>query len=430
MDGPEDSIWNIAYDLKSKKFLHLRTLADPPLYQIRLNKIPNPAAYFQHVAALKTLTSEIVSELEAEATQLFNIFKDYSLATVTLHDMPLEAVAPIFERINSTGTKLTIVDLMRAATWSESFDLVDTIDQDVLEVISAKGFGSIDRRAVLRVLSSASGFSFSTSGIDKLRGSIPEQLKTAAAKTVHAFKLTVDFLSDDLHIPNSDVIPYINQVVVIAEVFMRQAALTAAERSQLREWFWRTTLSNYFSGWNSGQMDTDREAVSKFINGETTSLDMGISKYHASTWSTKTFRSNNAHAKMLGLMLTQTHPRDLISGQNVKLSEALAWQNNKEYHHIFPKAYLSSKGYTSNRINALCNFALISSASNKQISDSKPSAYFSECANRLGQELKTVLESNLISEAACEAALRDDFEKFTIERTKTLNAYADTLCGW
>ena len=123
----------------------------------------------------------------------------------------------------------------------QSFDLVDTIDQDVLEVISAKGFGSIDRKAVLRVLSSASGFSFATPGIDRLRDRTPEQLKAAAADTVQAFKLTVDFLYDQLHIPNSTVIPYINQVVVIAEVLRRKPALTARELMRLREWF----LANY-----------------------------------------------------------------------------------------------------------------------------------------------------------------------------------------
>jgi hypothetical protein len=177
-------------------------------------------------------------------------------------------------------------------------------------------------------------------------------------------------------------------------------------------------------------MDTDREAVAKFISDEAELLDMGVSRHLASIWSTKTFRSNNAHSKMLGLMLTQTHPRDLISGQNVRLSEALAWQNNREYHHIFPRAYLSSRGYTPNKINALCNFALISSGSNKQISDSKPSVYLPECAARLGQDLKKVLESNLISEVAYEAALRDDFDAFSIARTETLNQYANSLCGW
>ncbi len=64
----------------------------------------------------------------------------YKLATATLHEMSIEAVAPIFERINSRGTSLTIVDLMRAANWSETFDLVDAIT-GINEELTAKNFG-------------------------------------------------------------------------------------------------------------------------------------------------------------------------------------------------------------------------------------------------------------------------------------------------
>lgn len=430
-EGKATDIWNIVYDLKAKKFVLLDTLDSPPLYQIRLNKIPVPSAYFQHVAALKTLSEENVADLEDEAHRIFNIFKDYSVASVTLHDMPIEDVAPIFERINSTGTKLTIVDLMRAATWSESFDLVDTIDDEVLEVIAAKGFGEIDRRVVLRVLSSASGFSFATPGIDRLRSRTPVQLKEAAGATVNAFKLAVDFLNNQLHVPNEHVLPYINQLVVIAEVFRVQPALNAGQLIGLKKWFWRTTLSSYFSGWNSSQMDTDREAVAAFATGQSPELEVPVSKPNNLLWSTKGFRSNNAHSKMLGLMLTQNLPQDLVSGQKISLAAALAWQNNKEYHHIFPKAYLAGMAVPPNRINALCNFALISSSSNKIISDEKPSVYLAKCRATMGGEhFSSVLASNLISEEALYAALDDDFDAFTAARAKSLGDYADSLCGW
>jgi hypothetical protein len=276
----------------------------------------------------------------------------------------------------------------------------------------------------------ASGFSFATPGIDRLRDRTPEQLKAAAADTVQAFKLTVDFLYDQLHIPNSTVIPYINQVVVIAEVFRRKPALTAKELMRLREWFWRTTLTSYFSGWNSGQMDTDREAVARFVGGQSDSLDMGVVRPHSSIWSSKAFRANNAHSKMLGLMLTHTRPLDLISGQKLDLKEALAWQNSKEYHHIFPRAFLVAKGCQPNKINALCNFALISSSSNKLISDMNPSVYFRECASRLGEDFQSVLVSNLISDTAFKAALADDFDAFSSARAATLSDYANELCGW
>jgi hypothetical protein len=177
-------------------------------------------------------------------------------------------------------------------------------------------------------------------------------------------------------------------------------------------------------------MDTDRDAVAQFVDGRSDNLEIGVVRPHSSIWSSKAFRANNAHSKMLGLMLTQTRPLDLISGQKLDLKEALAWQNGKEYHHIFPRAFLAAKGYQPNKINALCNFALISSSSNKLISDMNPSVYFKDSAARLGNDFQSVLVSNLVSDTALKAALADDFDAFSSARTATLSEYANKLCGW
>ncbi|MBO9465921.1 DUF262 domain-containing protein [Tropicibacter sp. R15_0] len=428
IEGEEDSIWNVAYDLKSKKFLHLQALDEPPLHQIRLNKLPDASAFFTHVAALEA--SDGGAEQAAEAKRFFNLFKSYSVASVTLHDMPIEDVAPIFERINSTGTKLTIVDLMRAATWSAEFDLVDTIDEKVLEAVAEKGFDSIDRKAVLRVLSSASGFSFSTSGIDRLRNCSVDELKIATDDTVSAFKLATDFLHDQLHLPNAKIVPYVNQIVVLAEFFRLKPTISAAETAVLKRWFWRTTLSNYFSGWSSGQMDADLEALKEFADGQTETLEIGTSKPTANIWKNRTFRANTSASKLLGLLLTQSSPADLVTGQHIKLSKALAWQNNREYHHIFPKAFLAGQGFKPSQFNSLANFALLSSSSNKLISDRRPSDYLPECAQKLGDQFEAVLRSNIISEAAYEFALQDDYEGFRDQRAQDLHSFALQLSDW
>ena len=425
-EGNGDSVWNIAYDLRSQRFVHLSTTDDPPISQIRLNKLQQPSAFFAHVAALDS--SEETKPLVEEAKAIFDRFKDYSIACVTLHDMEIESVAPIFERINSTGTKLTIVDLMRAATWSEGFDLVDSIDDKVLAAISPKNFDEIDRKAVLRVLSGASGFSFSTSGMDRLRDRSVEQLKAATDETVEAFKLAVDFLHDQLNIPNARIVPYVNQIVVLADIFRRLPNPNAQQQAALKQWFWRTTLSSYFSGWSSAQMDSDKKAIDAFVSGDSEVLEIGDGIPSKGIWKTRTFRGNTSLSKLLGLLLAQNDPRDLITGQKVSLKEALAWQNSKEYHHIFPKAYLKGD-FPSSDINCLANFALLSSSSNKIISDKKPSQYFAECASSLGDQFGHVMSTNFISDAALAHAFDDDFESFKEERADSIHKYARELCG-
>ncbi len=182
--GDPSSPWNVVYDLKTRSFLHLGTMDEPPLHQMRLNRIPDPATFFQHVALMESSGQK---ELAEAAKELFNRFKDYKVATVTLGDMPLADVAPIFERINSTGTRLTIVDLMRAATWSPEFDLVDSIDA-IREVLAAKSFEGIDRKAILRNVSAAVGGTFTVESIDELRKLKPDVLKAGTADTAEGYK--------------------------------------------------------------------------------------------------------------------------------------------------------------------------------------------------------------------------------------------------
>ncbi len=129
------SVWNISYDLKLRKFVHLSTLEASLMHHIPVRLIPDPSAFFRRVAAIQD------AELERRADQLFNRFQDYMVAAVTLGDISIHEVAPIFERINSTGTPLTVVDLMRAATWKPDFDLRDSIDEILSVFWIRKNFG-------------------------------------------------------------------------------------------------------------------------------------------------------------------------------------------------------------------------------------------------------------------------------------------------
>jgi hypothetical protein len=356
------------------EFTHLDTLEEPPPHQIRINKLADPAKFFQHVAELSQL--EDADELEAAATGFFNRFKDYKLATVTLGDMPLQDVAPIFERINSTGTPLTIVDLMRAATWSPDFDLIDAID-GVLGDLSAKDFDGVDRKVILRNLSASAGGGFSTDSIERLRELTPEALTEAVTGTRDAYMRMVDFLSTHIRVAGAHVIPYANQLTVLGELFRRVPAPTAAQFDAIEQWFWGTALAGHFGGWNTGQMAADLAAVRRFAEGATADIEVpGLIRPGPDIWEKRQFRLNNAHAKLLAIVLAHHHPVDLLTGQAIDTTNALAWVNSKEFHHFFPQKFLKDElGLDARRINALANILMLSAASNNRISSTRASVY-------------------------------------------------------
>lgn len=423
------SRWNLVYNLRDKEFSHLDTLDDPPLHLVRLNKLADATEYFKHVASLDTLSAPDKAALKVAAEALFQRFKDYKIATVTLGDMSIEDVAPIFERINSSGTPLTIVDLMRAATWSMDFDLIDSIEA-ILNELYEKGFEEIDKKVVLRNLSAATGGGFSAGSIDQLRNRSVDALKQAVTDTTEAYKRMVDFLANTLKLPNSAIVPYANQLTVLAEVFRSIKRPTASQFDEMQVWFWRTSLSGYFGGWNTGMMGADHRAVQAFANGSSVELYVNVIAPPPAIWIQRQFRMNNAHAKLLGIVLAYHSPIDILTGQPVDVGHALSWTNAKEYHHFFPDAYLKQRGVSGERINSLANLIMLSSASNKTITNRAPSDYLRDVQAAAGGQLEKWLASNLISTEAYQAALIDDYDTFLKERARTIHDAVTSLAKW
>ncbi|MHB1666477.1 GmrSD restriction endonuclease domain-containing protein [Thiomonas sp.] len=424
--GDPRSPWNVAYDLRTRTFHHLDHTDEPAQHLVRLNKLPNPSSFFLQVAALDAAH---LPELAANARQLFDRFKDYKVATVTLGDMALADVAPIFERINSTGTRLTIVDLMRAATWSPDFDLVDSIDS-IRDALMAKSFEGVERKAILRNVSVAMGGAFTVESIDDLRKAAPADLKIAVADTEHGYRRAVDFLSTHIKVPSSSVVPYTNQIVVLAEILRRIPKPTATQWRAVEQWFWRTGVSGYFSGWNSGMMASDLAAVCDFSEGKTEDILIPTPPPSVQIWSSRHFRLNNAHSKILALVLAYEKPHDLLTGQTIDTDKALSWQNAKEFHHFFPQAFLREKGISTIKASALSNILYLSSSSNKIIGDQAPSVYLKRLLDEHGDNAMKWLATNLVGKAAIAAALQDDFDGFLSARSEAIDAHARKLAGW
>lgn len=421
--GDPKSVWNVIFDLKSEKFSHIDHTEELQPRQIPIRRLSDPAEYFRKISVIDD------TELRSVADLLFNRFKDYQLPLVTLGDMSINDVAPVFERINSTGTRLTIYDLMRAATWSPNFDLGKTIES-IKASLEPKNFHSFENKTFLRCLGAASGSDFSSGSIDSLRTLEPDTLQRCAEEIKASAQLAVDFLSTEIKAPRAEALPYANQFVVLIEFFRLLRTPNSEQLSELKRWFWLTTLSGYFSGWDSGQMTIDAKSIREYASGTVASIEVSASIPTESLWNTKPFRTNSAVSKMIALMFTAKTPLDLITGQVIDIDKSLAWSNDKEFHHLFPQAYLSNVGIKASKGNVPSNIILLTSRSNISISDAAPSVYLKRIIDSDGIEaLIERLESNLVPKSALDAILSDDFEAFVNIRAKHLHSIAKSLSG-
>jgi hypothetical protein len=209
-------------------------------------------------------------------------------------------------------------------------DLITGISDE----LDAKLFGGIDRKAILRSISAAAGGGFSEASIDGLRKHSPAELEAAVSETKAAYSRAVDFMATELHIPSDKQVPYVNQVVVLAEVFRLIKHLTPEQLAAVRTWFWRTAVAGYFGGWNTGNMGSDQKAVQSFAAGQSKQIASVVQNPGPGIWTTQQFRSNAAHSKILILLLAFNRPTDLLTSQKIDTGDALFHGNTKEFHHF------------------------------------------------------------------------------------------------
>lgn len=422
-DADPESFWNIVYDLENEKFRHRTDLADPPAHEVPLRFLAEPATFFEH-------TTRLPPPLYERAKTLFNAFDRYEIAVVTLQATPLAEIGRIFERVNTRGTPLTTVEIVRAVTWTAEFDLLDEIDQ-VRSVLADKRYGNVDRILLLRTIASTAGLGFTTADVENLPTIPHASLRDAVRSTEDAARRAVDFLTTEIGTPTAESLPYLNQLAVVIEIFRQIPRPNSRQAKEIRGWFWRTVLTGYFEGWNTRKMTADRDAVTKFAQGAKT-IAVDAAPVSSRPWQVGQYRRGSAGTKAFALMLAAAGPRDLRTGLLIDTGRALALANELQYHHFFPKAWLTRHERTYEQANVLGNVVMLTAISNQGVADQAPSAYLQQEIDFCDQgetEMLARLATSLVSRQAFGAAMRDDYEGFIDARLETLLAWAQDLIG-
>jgi hypothetical protein len=418
-DGDPDSFWNLVYDLEEERFLHRHELTDPPASQVPLRLLDAPDIYFPRL-------NELSPELQQRGRGLFVRITGYEVATVTLQATPLSEVGRIFERVNTRGTPLATVELVRAATWQPDFDLLDEID-GIRDVLAHKHYALIDRKLVLRAIAAAAGKGFTTANVEELPFLDTLALRSAVGAVEEAARRAVDFLTTEIGTPTAEALPYANQFAVVVELFHQVPRPTSAQYAAMRGWFWQTALTGYYDGWNTRKMVADLAAIERFRQGANM-IDVQCPPLSTRLWTAEQYRRDSARTKALALMLAAAGPLDLRTGARIDSGRALAMTNDMQFHHFFPKAWLMRQETPYEEANLLANIVMLTAISNQAVADFPPYAYLKDEIDFCGEtEMRRRLESLLISPQAFDAAMQGDYKAFVAARAETLLAWANDL---
>lgn len=421
--GDKKSPWNIVFDCDKEIFLYANEDDVEKINLFPLNKLIDTGDFINQCKRFEASPNK--DKYNENALKLLKSIKDYKIAAVRIGDMNLNEVAPIFERINSSGRQLTMVDLMRAATWKGGFDLNDAIET-IRKSCESKNFENIKDTHILRSISACTGYGIHKEDIDKLRDRSSEELKTASSKSVEAYKLAVDFITSELPLPSISYLPYGLQLTYLVEFFNICPKPTIHQRHELVKWFWKSSLTQHYGSANTGIITKDLAQIREFAKNGIDKPKIE-KKINFKGFLNDNFILNKASSLTFALVLATNKPKSFLDGTTVDIFRALSVINKLEYHHIFPKAFLSSIGISKSEANYHLNISMQNLSNNREISDSKPSDYFKIIEDNTKDKLIAVLESNFISNDGFEAGKMNDYNYFLQERNKLLTEKILTL---
>jgi hypothetical protein len=412
----------VAYDLENESFIKLPE--NPKVHQFPLRRLFHTTQLLNYRTALQSLTQ--ANTYQDRLDNLIQAFTEYRIPVVTLKDLTVEEVCPIFERINSSGTRLSTYDLMVAATWKDDFDLNDEIDE-IQDALSPKGFGDVDRTTVLKCLSAVQLGTIKEDALKSLRDLTKEEMHSLIERTKAALLRTVDLLSTEFRIYSWEFLSYEALVVIVCYIYSNITHLSPEQVRRIRQWFWRSSFGERYKVGGENFVSKDIALVSAFVvNNQGTPSDFGEPPVDKE-WMAIPFRSNVSRTRAFILALAARHPSNITNGAHIDITVALSSYNKKQFHHFYPRAYLRRIG-TNADDNVLINICMLAAAGNNAVSDSSPSDYVPLYAEKLGSAASEVFASNLLPRPSEFPYKTASYEDFLLARRTIVTSFVNKLC--
>lgn len=411
--NPNADIFEIYFDFKNEIFIDKENVVSDE-DSIHLRKLLDVTTL---IDALSILKKEYHKKAQALASQFLN----YEIPVVTIENRSRDDVGIIFERINNTGTKLSALDLMTAWTWTDNFHLLESCNL-LLESLESKGFGNIQHKTLLQIISAVIQDTTVSKNILNLKG---DQVRDNWGRVEKSIKRAIDFLATDIGCLHIDFLPFTQQLIPLIKFFDLTDRPTAAQLKVLRQYFWKTSFSNrYSTGQTNSKMDSDIARLKDLISGNDDAFDSYQYTITESALLNAKFSKANPITRAFLLLVAQQTPLDLIKNQKIDIGKSLAQYNRKEYHHVFPQAFLKARGVSHSDIFSVLNFCFLSSDSNKEISKKSPSDYFFSLIPK--DDFNDILTSNLLP-INKEIYTGNDYEGFKEKRANDILSKLDLI---
>jgi hypothetical protein len=417
-----DTAWTHIYfdytaagDLQESQFVALAPAdADPERYF--------PIGTLFNVTAYREATRDLTNERATQIDSVQATFKEAALPVQLFETDDRAKVAIVFERVNRLGVELDTLQLLSAWTWSEEFDLQERF-RDLSDELKPFGFAGVgeDTNLLLRVCAAVVAGDVSAPTLLGLNGT---EVRNRFDEVVNGLRGAIDFLRRNVKAERLENLPYPAMLVPLAVFFATRngvsVSTTADQQNELMRWFWRSCFSRRFSSGVLRNLNRDLAEARKLRAAGSSALAEIPVTLDSEWFVDNRFNISAVNTKTFILMLAQADPLTFVSGSPVDLGEVLQSYNRSEFHHLFPRAFLSTQGRQSDDINRLVNFAIINSIDNKTLGGAAPSEYRAK--------MPPDRVSAILSSALCpEELFSDDYSQFIEARAHMLTAFGRQL---
>lgn len=412
----DDVYFDLAADVHAQEsqFVALPLTEVDPRRHFPLRTLFNSIPYRRATEQLGDQDIIRIDEMQAR-------FKESRIPFQLLTTEDRARVAIVFARINRTGVPLDTFQLLAAWTWSEEFDLQRKFD-DLRDDLSRFGFAGVgeDSDLILRCCAAVLAGDASPTTLVGLRGS---DVRARFEEVVNGLMGAIDFLKTNLQVQALANLPFSTLLVPLSVFFaapdQQHIRMTDAQRQRLLRWFWRCCFSRRFSSGVLRNLKEDIGAMTQLKAERPNTLGDFPVLVTTQFFDQNAFRVNTVNTTTFVLMLAQKRPLNFISGQPVALADVLRDYNRSEFHHLFPRAFLTARSVPPAEQGPLANFAFLSKADNAALGGVAPSVY----RERMPQQVDNILEA-----AICPPSLfADDYQTFLRDRSLQLEAFANRL---
>jgi hypothetical protein len=205
------------------------------------------------------------------AEQLSDQFKDYQIPLIPIHSEDSQKVLESFRRVNSQGTKMSELLMIRALSWSKKYDLLHILEGTIEEQLAPLGWGKLDPQDLLDALKVVCNLSIYQTDQEKISQQVRDrrQMRLFEKSLVSAIR----FLHETCGIVGPELLPFKYQLACLAAGAETNGGKLPSEQKvqkRLERWFWQTTYLEYFSGIVDRPIREAAELVREIVRGEGT----------------------------------------------------------------------------------------------------------------------------------------------------------------